>query len=793
VRALDAASNVSDPSNTATATVPDTTKPTAPGTLTATPGTAKVDLSWQASSDDVGVTGYQVFRGTTQIATLGGSALSYSDTGRAAGPYSYTVRAVDAAANVSDPSNSASATVPDTERPTIPGNLTATVTGAQVALSWQASSDNVAVTKYRVFRGSLRIATLGPSTTTYTDGGLSPGNYHYTIQAMDAAGNLSYPSNTAKATISDTQKPTAPQSLAANLNGSSVNLTWQAATDNVGVTGYELFRGTTQIVTLSAATTSYVDTTSGPGTHQYTARAVDAAGNVSDPSNTASATVPDTQKPTAPQNLTAAANGPSQIDLSWQASSDDVGVTGYRVFRGTTQVASLNGSTTSYSDTGLSPGTYQYTVNAVDAAGNVSDASNTASGTLASPPATLTIPPEADARVEAGSPTTNFGTSYLRADGGTDPTVDSFLRFTVAGVQAGSVRSAKLRLYAYTGTVDGPAVYTTNPSWSETAINWNTRPSRTSAATDKKGAISTNSWVEYDVTSLVSGNGTYSFDIATNSTDGVDFYSRENATLRPELVVSTGTPDTTKPTAPTNLAATANGPNRIDLSWLASTDNIGVTGYNVYRGGALLAGIGSTTSYADSSVSPNTPYSYQVRALDAAANISDPSNTASATTPAAPPAPIVQTIAPEADTRVQQSNATTNYGTSYLRADGGTDPGVESFLRFTVTGVAPGTVQTAKLRVYAYSGTVDGPSVFTTSPSWDEMTVNWNTKPAPTSSATDKKGTIATNSWVEYDVTPFVTGNGTYSFRLATTSTDGVDFYSRENATLRPELVVTSH
>ena len=47
------------------------------------------------------------------------------------------------------------------------------------------------------------------------------------------------------------------------------------------------------------------------------------------------------------------------------------------------------------------------------------------------------------------------------------------------------------------------------------------------------------------------------------------------------------------------------------------------------------------------------------------------------------------------------------------------------------------------------------------------------------------------NTWVEYDVTPFVTGNGTYSFTLATTSNDGIDFYNREAATLRPELVVT--
>ena len=99
---------------------------------------------------------------------------------------------------------------------------------------------------------------------------------------------------------------------------------------------------------------------------------------------------------------------------------------------------------------------------------------------------------------------------------------DSFLRFTVAGV-AGSVQNAKLRIHAYTATADGPAVYTTSNSWAENTLTWNTRPLRTSAATDDKGAIASNTWVEYNVTPFVTGNGTYSFTIAQTSSDGVDF------------------------------------------------------------------------------------------------------------------------------------------------------------------------------------------------------------------------------------------------------------------------------
>jgi fibronectin type 3 domain-containing protein len=785
---------VSDPSNSASATVPDTSKPTAPANLVATRnGASQVDLTWQSASDNMGVTGYRIFRGSTQVGTVGGTTLAYSDSPVGAGNHQYTVRAVDAAGNVSDPSNASSVTVPDSQKPTPPVNLAATtISATRVDLTWQAATDNVGVTGYQVFRGTSQIGSVSGTTFAYTDNSPGAGSQSYTVRAVDAAGNVSDPSNTATATVPDAQKPTAPSNLLATRNGASqVDLTWQASSDNVGVTGYRIFRGATQIATVGGTTLSYSDTGLATGTYSYTVRAVDAAGNESDPSNVSSVTVPDSQKPTPPGNLSATAVSPSQIDLSWQSSSDNVGVTGYRVFRGATQIASLGASATSHSDTGLAAGTYSYTVNAVDAAGNVSDPSNAASATTQAPPQTLTLSPEADARVQASAATTNYGTSYLRVDGATNPAVESLLRFTVNGVTAGTVRSAKLRLHVYSGTVDGPAVFTTNASWSESAVNWNTRPARTSTSIDDKGAIADNSWVEYDVTQFVTGNGTYSFGLATTSSDGANMYSRENATLRPELVVSTGTPDTSKPTTPGNLSATAAGPNRIDLSWMASTDNVGVTGYNVYRGGTLLAGIAPATAYADTTVAANTTYGYQVRAFDAAANISDPSNTATATTPAAPPAPTTLTIQPDADTRAQESQPTTNYGTSFLRTDGGTDLDVESYLRFTVNNVAAGSVLNAKLRVHAYSGSADGPALFTTGSSWSESTLNWNSRPAPTSAALQDKATIAANSWVEYDVTSIITGNGTYSFRLATTSTDGVDIYSRENATLRPELVVT--
>ena len=92
------------------------------------------------------------------------------------------------------------------------------------------------------------------------------------------------------------------------------------------------------------------------------------------------------------------------------------------------------------------------------------------------------------------------------------------------------------------------------------------------------------------------------------------------------------TSDTTPPTAPANLTATAVSPSQVNLSWDASTDNVGVAGYKVYRM-APSSPLTSTTSYSDTTVQAGTSHSYTVYAYDAAGNISQPSNTATVTTP----------------------------------------------------------------------------------------------------------------------------------------------------------------
>ncbi|NNF31566.1 MAG: DUF1028 domain-containing protein, partial [Flavobacteriaceae bacterium] len=170
----------------------------------------------------------------------------------------------------------------------------------------------------------------------------------------------------------DVTPPTAPGNLtAANTTQTTTDLSWDPSTDNIGVTGYDILEGTTVIGTVSGTTFNVTGLT--PATsYTFTVIAKDAAGNESAPSNAANVTTldpPDTEAPTSPTNLSASNITMFSLDLSWTASTDNVGVTGYDVYEGASVIGST--ATTSFSVTGLSPATlYTFTVVAKDAAGN---------------------------------------------------------------------------------------------------------------------------------------------------------------------------------------------------------------------------------------------------------------------------------------------------------------------------------------------------------------------------------------------------------------------------------------
>src|SRR5207249_10893481 len=186
-----AANNISPEPACLREAIPHATPPSVPAGLVATAaGATTINLSWIASTDNVGVTGYIVKRNGTLVATP--TSTSYADTGlSSATTYSYTVAARDAAGNVSSDSAGASATTIDTIAPSAPADLVATAAGGSVVnLMWSASTDNVGVTGYIVKRNGVLVAT--PTATSYSDTGLADAaTYSYTVAARDAAGNIS--------------------------------------------------------------------------------------------------------------------------------------------------------------------------------------------------------------------------------------------------------------------------------------------------------------------------------------------------------------------------------------------------------------------------------------------------------------------------------------------------------------------------------------------------------------------------------------------------------------------------
>ena len=491
----------------------DTAPPVVPAGLTATAaGPAAINLSWTASIDNVGVTAYIVRRNGVQVGTS--LTTSYTDTGLTdATAYTYTVAARDASGNVSADSTSASATTADDTPPSTPTGLAATAAGTvEISLTWNASTDNVDVANYIVSRNGVQLAST--TTSSFTDAGLAPATtYSYTVAARDASGNVSPASTSASATTgspADTSPPSTPTGVVATAAGATtINLSWSAATDNVAVTGYAVKRNGLQVGT--STTTSFADTGLASGlTYSYTVAARDAAGNVSGISVIASAMTVDIIAPTAPASLTATAAGAATVNLTWTAASDNVGVTSYVVKRNGTQLATT--TTSSYADTGLtSATTYIYTVAARDAAGNVSANSASASATTADSIA---------------------------------PTIPTALIATAAGATAVNLTwTASTDNVGVTGYIvsrNGVTVGTTTAtSFADSGLSSATTYSYTVAAGDAAGNVSVNS-----------------------------------------AVVSVTTADVTPPSAPTGVVATAAGATTINLTWIASTDNVGVTGYS---------------------------------------------------------------------------------------------------------------------------------------------------------------------------------------------------------------------
>jgi len=241
--------------NSSTATpapqpTPDTSAPSTPANVKVTAQSeASITLQWSAANDNVGVTGYRIMRGGKEVAR--DTTLQYADKNLTASTsYSYSVEAYDAAGNYSAPASITAKTsdAPDTQAPSAPAELAARTLDKQVNLSWKASTDNVAVKEYIVYRDDAQLAVV--TATSFGDSTVAAGKtYKYTVASRDAKGNTSAKSAVVTATLPNQNTTQANQpGLAAtyfantNLSGTgilrtdtTVNFTWGAGAPVAGI------------------------------------------------------------------------------------------------------------------------------------------------------------------------------------------------------------------------------------------------------------------------------------------------------------------------------------------------------------------------------------------------------------------------------------------------------------------------------------------------------------------------------------------------------------------------------
>jgi chitodextrinase len=326
----------------------------------------------------------------------------------------------------------------------------------------------------------------------------------------------------------------------------------------------------------------------------------------------------DTQPPTQPGSLTFSNVTSNAATINWTSSSDNVGVTGYRVSRDGVLLGTV--TSLSYADSGLSSSTsYTYAVVAVDAANN---ASSPTSGTVAT--ASGSFPSTIRINAGGGAYGDSFGQSWS-AD---------------TGFNTGTTSSTTI---AVKGTPD-PTLYQTERDDAPAA------PELSYSLNLPNGSYTARLYFA-ETNPATSGRGLRVFDVnlqGQSAFPGVDIFAQTggannalvlqapvtvtngNLTIQfihhvsdPKInaieIVPAGTGDTLPPTAPTGLATSGVTATSLTLNWSASTDNIAVAGYRVSRGGLTIATV-TSTNFSDSGLSPNTTYNYTVTAFDAVGN-----------------------------------------------------------------------------------------------------------------------------------------------------------------------------
>jgi chitodextrinase len=434
-------------------------------------------------------------------------------------------------------------------------------------------------------------------------------------------------------------------------SSSQLTVSWKPSTDDVAVVSYGAYRDGTSVGPTSSAGFTFGGLACGT-TYSLAVDAVDAAGNRSAKASVSGVTspCPDTSAPTTPSLLATSNVSGTAATLTWIASVDNVGVTGYGIYLGGAHVTDSTANLAAYTFAGFTCGTrYVFGVDAFDAAGNRSSLATLTASTSACPD---TTPPNAPTGLTTSSVTTTGLT----------------VGWTAATDNAGVV--------AYAVYVNGAALGTTTST-------------------------------SYAISGLTCGTA---YTVAVEARDAAG-----NTSPRLSRSVSTAAcPDTTAPAAPTNLSSSGVSTTGLTLGWSASSDNVGVSTYVVYKNGSQL-GQTASTSYPISGLTCGTTYTFAVEARDAAGNASSrPSVDAS--TPACPATtPTLATLSFASPTASTISGSVVWEVTSPVavtrieyRIDGGPTLWTETVAPFMFNADPDGRLDTTTLSNGSHTLTVDG-------------------------------------------------------------------------------------
>ncbi|CAZ95919.1 ThuA domain-containing protein [Zobellia galactanivorans] len=353
-------------------------------------GATTASFTWSETNDSIPISGYSVYLDAALVAKTPEPEYMAKELSPNTA-YAISVVANDNSGNTSEKSDPLSFTTlservvsKDTIAPTVPKNISVeALTSSSLKLNWAASTDSVGVVNYRIFQDGKPITLVVD--THYAITGLDADTeYVYTISALDAAENESPASvpfsvRTEKEEAQeeeDTTAPTVPGSLTADTIGQvAIDLSWDEASDSVGVSGYKLYMNGEFFATVTQTRYRVLNLT--PGTeYAFSVSAFDVAENESQQSGLLKVTTEaevyvDDVPPSAPGDLRAEDITEGSVALSWSTATDNIGITEYIIYQDGQKIQTATATGTSIN--GLAPATlYGFTVSAVDAAQNES-------------------------------------------------------------------------------------------------------------------------------------------------------------------------------------------------------------------------------------------------------------------------------------------------------------------------------------------------------------------------------------------------------------------------------------